>query len=99
MVRFKHHFGLDIQAVHTRVDGKRARDHAFLMLAPSEMRDLRHFRPPIRRAQDSTPAAPASNVGLLLAGIPRINGQFGRYDGRIASPIIKTFTQPMPVRD
>jgi hypothetical protein len=34
LVRFKHHFGLDIQAVHTRVDGKRVRDHAFLMLAP-----------------------------------------------------------------
>ena len=43
LVRFKHHFGLDIQAVHTRVDGKRARDHAFLMLAPSEMRDLRRL--------------------------------------------------------
>ena len=43
LVRFKHHFGLDIQAVHTRVDGKRERDHAFLMLAPSEMRDLRRL--------------------------------------------------------
>jgi len=41
LVRFKDHFGLDIQAVHTRVDGKRAWDHAFLMLAPAEMRDLR----------------------------------------------------------
>ena len=43
LVRFKHHFGLDIQAVHTRVDGKRARDHAFLMLALAEMRDLRRL--------------------------------------------------------
>ena len=43
LVRFKHHFGLDIQAVHTRVDGKRVRDHAFLMLAASEMRDLRRL--------------------------------------------------------
>ena len=43
LVRFKDHFGLDIQAVHTRVDGKRARDHAFLLLAPSEMRDLRRL--------------------------------------------------------
>ena len=43
LVRFTDHFGLDIQAVHTRVDGKRARDHAFLMLAPSEMRDLRRL--------------------------------------------------------
>ena len=43
LVRFKHHFGLDIQAVHTRVDGKLVRDHAFLMLVPSEMRDLRRL--------------------------------------------------------
>ena len=43
LVRFKDHFGLDIQAVQTRVDGKRVRDHAFLMLAPSEMRDLRRL--------------------------------------------------------
>jgi hypothetical protein len=39
LVRFKDHLGLDVQAVHTRVDGKRVRDHAFLMLALSEMRD------------------------------------------------------------
>jgi hypothetical protein len=43
LVRFKDQFGLDIQAVHTRVDGKRVRDHAFLTLAPSEMRDLQHL--------------------------------------------------------
>ena len=43
LVRFKDHFGLDVQAVHTRVDGKRIRNHAFLMLAPSEMRDLRRL--------------------------------------------------------
>ena len=43
LVRFKDHFGLDVQAVHTRVDGKRVRDHAFLMLAPAEMRDLRRL--------------------------------------------------------
>jgi hypothetical protein len=43
LVRFKHQFGLDIQAVHTRVDGKRVRDHGFLMLDPSEMRDLRRL--------------------------------------------------------
>jgi hypothetical protein len=43
LVRFKDHFGLDVQVVHTRVDGKRVRDHAFLMLAPSEMRDLRRL--------------------------------------------------------
>jgi hypothetical protein len=43
LVRFKDHFGLDIQAVYTRVDGKQVRDHAFLVLAPSEMQGLRRL--------------------------------------------------------
>jgi hypothetical protein len=54
LVRFEDHFGLDVQAVHTRVDGKRVRDHAFLMLAPSEMHDLRRLLSAAIAAADVT---------------------------------------------